>query len=101
MLVYNRISPSSSVREKQIPVLITELVSFTCTGRLTPSIPVKDDRVQVDVARTLDAGCISPSSVLGALGMCTQGSTWHVAGERPQDSQKREGAEWAAVARKL
>lgn len=76
MLVYNRILPNSSVREKQIPVLLlglTEPVSFTCTVGLTPSIPAKDDRVQVDVARTLDAGCASVSSVWEPL-ECAHGA---------------------------
>lgn len=70
MLVYNRMLPSSSAREKHIPLLLldlTELVNFMCTLGLTPSIPAKDDRVQVTIARTLYVGCVSLSSILGAL----------------------------------
>lgn len=76
MLVYNRISPGCSAREKHNPVLLLDLsesVNFMCTVGLIPFIPAKGINVQVAIARTLYAGCVSLSFILGALWTGTEG----------------------------
>lgn len=96
--------PSSSAREKHIPVLLldlTEPANFMCTVGMTPS----------SRAKTIGYRLPLPEHFMPAVSHCPpswepsewaqKGSMRQVAEDRPWDSQKKEGMEWAAVARKL